>query len=148
VRLILLLTPLVAKRWRRIARSDYEAAARRLFKQLSYKCPAETILRLRRGSEILIKMPADGLETCASNSVPNPLPVSPKLTRWRAHLAAHSGRLAPNRPPDRHRPHDALGPRGDLGGSQSAASEELGRLEGVGEAGRGRLGLRRTIRRE
>ena len=35
--------------------------ARRLFKQLSYKCPAETILRLRRGSEVLIKMPADGL---------------------------------------------------------------------------------------
>ena len=52
----------VAKRWRRIARSGYEATARRLFYQLSYKCPAETILRLRRGSEILIKMPADGLE--------------------------------------------------------------------------------------
>jgi hypothetical protein len=51
----------VAKRWRRIARSDHEATARRLFKQLSYKCPAETILRLRRGSEVLIKMPADGL---------------------------------------------------------------------------------------
>jgi hypothetical protein len=52
----------VAKRWRRIARSDYEAAARRLFKRVSYRCPAETILRLRRGSEVLIKMPADGLE--------------------------------------------------------------------------------------
>jgi hypothetical protein len=53
---------LVAKRWRRIARSDYEAAARRLFKQLSYKCPTDTLLRLRRGSDVLIKMPADGLE--------------------------------------------------------------------------------------
>ena len=52
----------VAKRWRRIARSDYEAAARRLFKRVSYKCPAETILRLRRGSDVLIKMPADGLK--------------------------------------------------------------------------------------
>ena len=65
----------VAKRWRRIARSGYEATARRLFIQLSYKCPAETILRLSRGSEILIKMPADGLENVASNSVPNPLRV-------------------------------------------------------------------------
>jgi hypothetical protein len=30
------------------------------------------------------------------------------------------------------RPDDALGPRGDLGGSQSAALEKLGRLEGMG----------------
>jgi hypothetical protein len=52
----------VAKRWRRIARSDYEAAARRLFERVSYRCTAETILRLRRGSDVLIKMPADGLE--------------------------------------------------------------------------------------
>ena len=35
----------VAKRWRRIARSGYEVTARRLFDQLSYRCPAETILR-------------------------------------------------------------------------------------------------------
>jgi hypothetical protein len=53
----------IGKRWRPIARSDYEAAARRFFNQASYVCPAETILRLRRGLEILIKMPADGLET-------------------------------------------------------------------------------------
>jgi len=52
----------VVKRWRRIARSEYEATARSLFKQLSYRCPADTLLRLRRGSEVLIKMPADGLE--------------------------------------------------------------------------------------
>ena len=43
-----------------------------------------------------------------------------------------------------NRPDDALGPRGDLGGSQSAASEKLGRLEGVGELGRDRLGQRRA----
>ena len=42
--------------------SQYEATARSLFKQLSYRCPADTLLRLRRGSEVLIKMPADGLE--------------------------------------------------------------------------------------
>jgi hypothetical protein len=52
----------VAKRWRLIARSEYEVAARRLFERASYKCPADTLLRLRRGSEVLIKMPADGLE--------------------------------------------------------------------------------------
>ena len=50
----------IEKRWRPIARSDYEAAARRLFNQASYVCPVETLLRLRRGSEVLIKMPADG----------------------------------------------------------------------------------------
>ena len=51
----------VGKRWRPIAQSDYEAPARRLFNQVSYVCPAETLLRLRRGSAVLIKMPADGL---------------------------------------------------------------------------------------
>jgi hypothetical protein len=50
----------IGKRWRLIARSDYEAAAFRLFNQASYACPVETLLRLRRGSEVLIKMPADG----------------------------------------------------------------------------------------
>ena len=51
----------VEKRWRPIAQSDYEASARRLFNQASYVCPVETLLRLRRGSDVLIKMPADGL---------------------------------------------------------------------------------------
>jgi hypothetical protein len=51
----------VGKRWQPIAQSDYEASARRLFNQVSYICPAETLLRLRRGSDVLIKMPADGL---------------------------------------------------------------------------------------
>ena len=51
----------VGKRWCPIAQSDYEASARRLFNQVSYVCPAETLLRLRRGSDVLIKMPADGL---------------------------------------------------------------------------------------
>jgi hypothetical protein len=51
----------VGKRWRPIAQSDYEASARRLFNQASYVCPVETLLRLRRGSDVLIKMPADGL---------------------------------------------------------------------------------------
>src|SRR3954465_7003859 len=50
----------VGKRWRPIAQSDYEASARRLFNQVSYACPVETLLRLRRGSDVLIKMPADG----------------------------------------------------------------------------------------
>jgi hypothetical protein len=50
----------VEKRWRPIAQSDYEASARRLFNQASYVCPVETLLRLRRGSDVLIKMPADG----------------------------------------------------------------------------------------
>ena len=50
----------VEKRWRPIARSDYEASARRLFNQAWYVCPVETLLRLRRGSDVLIKMPADG----------------------------------------------------------------------------------------
>jgi hypothetical protein len=50
----------VEKRWHPIAWSDYEASARRLFNQASYVCPVETLLRLRRGSEVLIKMPADG----------------------------------------------------------------------------------------
>ena len=51
----------VEKRWCPIAQSDYEASARRLFNQVSYVCPAETLLRLRRGSDVLVKMPADGL---------------------------------------------------------------------------------------
>src|SRR4051794_697926 len=51
----------VRKRWRPIAQSDYEAPARRLFNQVSYVCPVETLLRLRRGSDVLLKMPADGL---------------------------------------------------------------------------------------
>ena len=52
----------VGKRWRPIALSDYEAeaSARRLFKQASYTFPVETLLRLRRGSDVLIKQPADG----------------------------------------------------------------------------------------
>jgi hypothetical protein len=50
----------IGKRWRPIARSDYEVAARRLFNQASCVCPVETMLRLRRGAEVLIKMPADG----------------------------------------------------------------------------------------
>ena len=50
----------VEKRWCPIAQSDYEASARRLFNQVSYVCPVETLLRLRRGSDVLIKMPADG----------------------------------------------------------------------------------------
>ena len=51
----------VGKRWRPIAQSDYEVSARRLFNQASYTFPVETLLRLRRGSDVLIKMPADGL---------------------------------------------------------------------------------------
>jgi len=39
------------------------------------------------------------------------------------------------------RSYDALGPRGDLGRSQGAVSEELGRLEGVGGVGRGGVNL-------
>ena len=50
----------VGKRWRPIARSDYEASARRLFNRASYTCPVETLLRLHRGSDVLIKMPSDG----------------------------------------------------------------------------------------
>jgi hypothetical protein len=52
----------VAKRWRTIARSEYEVAARRLFEQASYKCPTDILIRLRHGSDVLIKMPANGLE--------------------------------------------------------------------------------------
>jgi hypothetical protein len=52
----------VAKRWRPIARSEYEAAARRLFERASYKCPTDILIRLRHGSDVLIKMPANGLE--------------------------------------------------------------------------------------
>jgi hypothetical protein len=40
---------------------------------------------------------------------------------------------------DRQRSDDTLGSRGDPGGSQGAISEKLGRLEGVGEAGRGAM---------
>jgi hypothetical protein len=50
----------VRNRWEPIARSDNEASAHRLFNQASYTCPVETLLRLRRGSDVLIKMPADG----------------------------------------------------------------------------------------
>ena len=39
----------------------------------------------------------------------------------------------------RQRSDDTLGSRGDLRGSQGAISEELGRLEGVGEAGGGAM---------
>ena len=42
---------------------------------------------------------------------------------------------------DRQWSDDALGPRGDPGRGQGAISEELGRLEGVGEAGRGCLSV-------
>jgi hypothetical protein len=45
---------------------------------------------------------------------------------------------------DRQRSDDTLGSRGDPGGSQGAISEKLGRLEGVGELGRDRLGQRRA----
>ena len=40
---------------------------------------------------------------------------------------------------DRQRPDDALGSRGDLGGGEGAVSEKLGRLEGVGKVGGGRV---------
>ena len=43
----------VGKRWCPVAQSDYEASARRLFNQVSYVCPVETLLRLRRGSDVL-----------------------------------------------------------------------------------------------
>ena len=46
----------------RLAGSEYEIAARRLFERASYQCPADTMLRLRRGPQVLIKMPANGLE--------------------------------------------------------------------------------------
>ena len=55
---------------------------------------------------------------------------------------------------DRQRSDDTLGSRGDPGGSQGAISEKLGRLEGVGEAGRGAMtrleqrGRRRLRRRD
>ena len=38
----------IAKRWCAMAGSEYELAARRLFERASYKCPADTMLRLRR----------------------------------------------------------------------------------------------------
>ena len=38
-----------------------------------------------------------------------------------------------------NRSNDALGSRGDVGRGQDAVSEELGRLEGVGEVGRGAM---------
>ena len=41
---------------------DYEAFVSRLFNQASYTFPVETLLRLRRGSGVLIKLPADGRE--------------------------------------------------------------------------------------
>jgi hypothetical protein len=50
----------VTNRWEQLAQSDNEASARRLFNEASYACPVETLLRLRRGSDVLIKMPADG----------------------------------------------------------------------------------------
>jgi hypothetical protein len=52
----------VAKRWQPVARSEYEVAARRLFERASYKCPADILIRLRHGPDVLIKMPANGLE--------------------------------------------------------------------------------------
>ena len=52
----------VAKRWQPVARSEYEVAARRLFERASYKCPTDILIRLRHGSDVLIKMPANGLE--------------------------------------------------------------------------------------
>ena len=48
---------------------------------------------------------------------------------------------------DRQRPDDALGSRGGSGGGQGAVPEELGRLEGVGDAGRGAIDLRCRPRR-
>ena len=42
---------------------------------------------------------------------------------------------------DRQRSDDALGSGGNFGRGQGAVSEELGRLEGVGEDGRGALNL-------
>jgi hypothetical protein len=44
----------------------------------------------------------------------------------------------------RHRPHDARGSGGDPRRGQGAISEELGRLEGVGEGGRGAVAGRAT----
>ena len=44
----------VGKRWCPVAQSDYEASARRLFNQVSHVCPAETLLRLRRGSDDIL----------------------------------------------------------------------------------------------
>jgi hypothetical protein len=52
----------VAKGWQPIARSEYEVPARRLFERASYKCPTDILIRLRHGSDVLIKMPANGLE--------------------------------------------------------------------------------------
>src|SRR3954452_18027279 len=52
----------IAKRWRPIARSEYEVAGRRLFERASYRCPTDILIRLRHGSDVLIKVPADGLE--------------------------------------------------------------------------------------
>ena len=49
-----------------------EAIACRIFERASYKFPADTLLRLRRGSDVLIKMPADR-GTCANKGVPGPL---------------------------------------------------------------------------
>ena len=37
--------------------------------------------------------------------------------------------------PDHQRPDDTIEPRGDLGTGQGAVSEELRRMEGLGEAG-------------
>jgi hypothetical protein len=52
----------VAKSWQQLARSEYEVAARRLFERASYKCPTDILIRLRHGSDVPIKMPANGLE--------------------------------------------------------------------------------------
>jgi hypothetical protein len=52
----------IRNRWEPIAQSDNEAAARHLFDQVSYVYPVDTLLRLRRGSDVLIKIPADGRE--------------------------------------------------------------------------------------
>ncbi len=61
------------KRWRLVAQSDYEAAAFRLFHQASYACPVATLLRLRRGSEVWIKMPADGRGNVRESRCPRAL---------------------------------------------------------------------------
>jgi hypothetical protein len=44
------------------------------------------------------------------------------------------------------RSHDALGSRGDFGGGKGEVLEELGRLEGVGEAGREALSATNIVR--
>ena len=59
----------IAKRWLPIARSEDELAARRLFERASYKRPADILLRLRRGSDVLIKGRGKTVQTTGSSSV-------------------------------------------------------------------------------